>query len=71
MDQSRCKYWIRSNRSLTNVTQQLPKAALGRSRRFGRTRDFRSAPVNGHSQDRRVCLKGANSRLDVAAMHGP
>ena len=28
MEQSRCKYWIRSTRSLTKVTQQLP-------RRFG------------------------------------
>jgi hypothetical protein len=25
--------------------------------------DFRSTPVNGHSQDRRACLKGANSGL--------
>jgi len=24
--------------------------------------DFRSTPVNGHSQDRRGCLKGANKR---------
>src|SRR5437762_11737315 len=24
--------------------------------------DFRSTPVNGHSQDRRACLKGANNR---------
>jgi hypothetical protein len=24
--------------------------------------DFRSTPVNGHSQDRRTCLKGANRR---------
>jgi hypothetical protein len=24
--------------------------------------DFRSTPVNGHSQDRRACLKGANKR---------
>jgi hypothetical protein len=24
--------------------------------------DFRSTPVNGHSQDRRACLKGANRR---------
>ena len=25
--------------------------------------DFRSTPVNGHSQDRWACLKGANGRL--------
>ena len=25
--------------------------------------DFRPTPVNGHSQDGRACLKGANSRL--------
>jgi hypothetical protein len=24
--------------------------------------DFRSTPVNGHAQDRRACLKGANTR---------
>jgi hypothetical protein len=24
--------------------------------------DFRSTPVNGHSQDRRACLKGATIR---------
>ena len=26
-----------------------------------RTDDFRSTPVNGHSPDRRACLKGANN----------
>ena len=25
--------------------------------------DFRSTPVNGHSQDRRACLKGAMKKL--------
>jgi hypothetical protein len=25
--------------------------------------DFRSTPVNGHAQDRRACLKGANTGL--------
>jgi hypothetical protein len=31
--------------------------------------DFRSTPVNGHSQDRRACLKGANRRH--APFRGP
>src|SRR6185295_17248197 len=30
--------------------------------------DFRSTPVNGHSQDRRECLKGANRRHGVISM---
>ena len=33
MDQSRCKYWVRSTRSLTKVTQQITQTAFGRSRR--------------------------------------
>ena len=28
--------------------------------------DFRSTPVNGHSQDRRACLKGANAQSRCA-----
>jgi len=44
MDQSRCKYWIRPPRSLTNVTQQFPKAALGRSRWFWLDQGLRVYP---------------------------
>ena len=41
-------------------------AALGRSRRFGRTRGFRSTPVNGHSQDRRAL----SQKVPIAAIAG-
>jgi hypothetical protein len=30
--------------------------------------NFRSTPANGHSQDRRACLKGVESRCDAVAL---
>jgi hypothetical protein len=48
---------------MTANVRQKATSGMGQSRRFGRTPAyFRSTPVNGHSQDRRACLKGAMNR---------
>ena len=52
--------------SLAEVRESVsgqPMSAAGHSRRFDRitATSGLSIPVNGHSQDRRACLKGANS----------
>jgi hypothetical protein len=47
MDQSRCKYWIRSKRSLTKVTQRSPHFQMHRLSRVTR----RSEALRGGERD--------------------